>query len=66
MMQNGWLWLGVALASLGLCTVIPLKAQDRHRRMLYWVVLVPVSLVLIFYVYPAGIELFRRLAVGSP
>ena len=56
-------WFGVSALLLGACTYLPLWIKDDKIR--NWVmrgVLVPVSIVIIVYVYPVGIELFRRLA----
>ena len=59
---NDVIWLLVAVISLLLCTYLPIKIKnDRRRRLAYWVILVPVSLVLISYVYPAGIDFFSRM-----
>ena len=57
-------WLAVTSLMLALCTYLPIKIKnDEARRFAYWFILVPVSLVLIFYCYPAGMEVFRRLAL---
>ncbi len=64
--QNAWLWLAVTLGAFALCTWLPLKIKDdAWRRRVYWFILIPVSLLIIFYIYPAGAEVFRRLAVGQ-
>ena len=44
---------------------LPLRIQNNALRnfVMRWV-LVPVSIVLIVYVYPVGIEIFKRLAVN--
>ena len=61
---NGWIWLGVTFLVLWLCTYLPVKIKnDKARRMAYWFILIPASLVLMFYSYPAGLEVFRRLAL---
>ena len=58
-------WLGVMLTTLALCTWFPIKIKDdRIRRIVYWLVLVPASLVILFYGYPVGMEVFRRLALS--
>lgn len=63
---NPWIWLAVSLAGFGLCTFLPVWIRNETwRRRIYLVVLVPVSLILMFYVYPAGLEIFRRLALGE-
>ncbi len=63
--DNPWIWLVVTLVSFGLCTWLPPRLSDPvlRRRITYYV-LVPLSLVMILYVYPVGIEFCRRLAVG--
>ncbi|MBI3307380.1 MAG: hypothetical protein HYZ84_06230 [Candidatus Omnitrophica bacterium] len=61
---NPWVWTGVALLGFGLCTLLPIAIKDQHiRTLVNRLVLIPVSLILIFYVYPAGLEIFRRWAV---
>ncbi len=61
---NPWIWLTVTLGGFGLCTFLPIGIKDdRTRNFVNRVVLIPVSLVLIIYAYPVGLELFRRLAI---
>ncbi len=57
-------WLVITLLLLAACTFLPLRIKNDALRsfVMRWV-LVPVSLVIILYVYPVGIEIFRRLAV---
>ena len=65
-LYNGWVWLAAVIVSFGLCTYLPILIKDdalRHR--VNWLVLIPVSIFIIAYIYPAGIEVFRRLAVLS-
>lgn len=58
-------WLVVTLLLLAACTYLPLKVKnDTLRNFLMRWVLVPVSIVLIAYVYPVGIEIFKRLALN--
>ena len=62
--SNGWVWCAVTLGMLGLCTWLPIKIKnDTARRWVYWMVLIPASLVLMFYCYPVGLEVFRNLAL---
>ncbi len=62
--NNGWVWLAVTTAGFGLCAFLPARIKDdRLRQLVNWVVLVPVSLILIIYAYPVGLEVFRRLAL---
>ncbi len=58
-------WTTVTLTVLGLCAYLPPRIQEpvlRRRINLY--LLAPLSLILILYVYPVGIEFCRRWAVG--
>ena len=61
--ENVWVWLVAALFLLGLCTMLPIRIKDDRLRnwVMRWL-LVPVSIIIIAYVYPVGIEVFRRLA----
>ena len=62
--RNGWVWLAVTLVMLALCTYLPIRIKnDKARRLVYWIILIPASLVLMFYCYPAGLEVFRGLAL---
>ncbi len=56
-------WLFVTVILLAACTYFPIKIKNDELRnfVMRWV-LVPVSIVIIVYVYPVGIEIFRRLA----
>ena len=63
--MNPWIWAAVTVAALGLCTFLPILIKDdRLRQKVNWFILVPVSLVLLFYAYPVGLEMFRRLAIA--
>ena len=57
-------WLCVTVLMLGACTYFPLKIKNDALRsfVMRWV-LVPVSLVILIYVYPVGIEIFKKLAL---
>lgn len=58
-------WLAVTLAMLWACTYFPIRIQnDALRNFVMRWVLVPVSLVIIFYTYPVGIEVFKTLALS--
>ena len=66
MRGNPWFWLIVTTLTFALCAFLPGRIQDeRMRKWVSWFILIPVSLVIIFYVYPMGLEVFRRFAVGS-
>ena len=57
-------WLGVTLLLLGACTYLPLWIKDdRFRSFVMRWVLVPVSVAIIVYVYPVGIEIFKKMAL---
>ncbi len=62
--RNLVLWLGISALLLGACTYLPLRIKNDSLRnfVMRWV-LVPVSIVIIAYVYPQGIEVFRKLAL---
>ncbi len=62
-MKDSIIWIAVTLAAFGLCAFLPVWIKnDRLRKKIYWFVLIPVSLVIIFYTYPAGMEIFGRWA----
>ena len=54
-----------SLILLAACTFLPLRIKNDDVRffVMRWV-LVPVSIVIIAYSYPFGIEVFRRMAVN--
>ncbi len=58
-------WLVTSLIRLAACTFLPLRIKNDGVRffVMRWV-LVPVSIVIIAYSYPFGIEVFRRMAVS--
>ena len=58
------LWLGISGLLFAACTYLPLWIKNDALRsfVMRWV-LVPVSLVIVVYVYPVGIEIFKRLAL---
>ena len=58
-------WLVITLLLLAACIYLPLKVKnDALRNFLMRWVLVPVSIVIIAYVYPVGIEVFKRFALN--
>ena len=60
-----WQWVLISVTVLVLCTVIPIMiyaADDRKRTLVNWFVLIPISLIILFYVYPVGIQFFQDLA----
>lgn len=64
--MNPWLWLLMTLFLLSLCTFLPIKIKnDELRQRVNWFVLIPVSIILMFYAYPVGIEVFKKLALTS-
>ena len=60
-------WLISAALLLAACTYLPLRIRNDDVRnfVMRWV-LVPVSIVIIAYTYPVGIEIFRKIAVNWP
>ncbi len=57
-------WFFITLLLLAACTYLPLRIKnDRLRNFVMRWVLVPVSLVIILYAYPVGIEVFKKLAL---
>ena len=62
--QHPFVWLAVSSVLLAACTFLPLRIQnDALRNFVMRWVLVPVSIVIIAYSYPVGIEVFRRMAL---
>ncbi len=59
-----WVWLFVSVILLGACAYLPLRIKNDNLRnfVMRWV-LVPVSIVLIAYTYPVGIEVFKNIAL---
>ncbi len=57
-------WLFITMLLLAACTFLPLRIKNDVLRnfVMRWV-LVPVSIVIIIYTYPVGIEVFRSLAL---
>ena len=57
-------WFSISAFMIGACTYLPLWIKNDVLRsiVMRWA-LVPVSIVIIAYVYPVGIELFSRLAL---
>lgn len=62
--EHPLIWFTVTLLLLAACTFLPLRIKNDALRsfVMRWV-LVPVSVVIIVYVYPMGIDVFRRLAL---
>lgn len=64
--MNPWLWLLMTLFLLALCTFLPIKIKDDVlRQRVNWYVLIPVSIILMFYAYPVGIEVFKKMALTN-
>ena len=63
-MNNPYIWLLVTALLLAACTYLPLKIKNDNLRnwVMRWV-LVPVSVVIIAYSYPVGIEVFKTIAL---
>jgi len=63
-----WRWIGITLAIFMLLTIIPIAiygVNERVRKIVNWAILIPLSLIVVLYIYPAGIEFFKRLATGT-
>ncbi len=68
-MNSFWIhplvWFVITGTMIWLCIYLPIKIKDdKARRLVYWFILIPASLVLMFYGYPAGLEVFRRFALS--
>ena len=63
-MKDPIVWLCVSIALLAACTYLPIRIKNDVLRswVMRWV-LVPVSIMIIAYAYPAGIEVFSKLAL---
>ena len=62
--EHPLVWLLVSLLLLAACTFLPLRIKnDALRNFVMRWVLVPVSIVIMVYVYPVGIEVFRKMAL---
>ena len=62
-----WYWIWITLIVLALCAIIPIRiyaADDRNRKIVNWLILIPLSLIIIFYIYPVGIRFFQNLATS--
>ena len=59
-----WVWFFVSALLLAACTFLPLRIKNDNLRnfVMRWV-LVPVSIILIAYSYPVGIEVFKNIAL---
>ena len=62
--HNNWVWLIISLVGFALCAFLPVWIKDdRLLRKVSVYFLMPVSLFLIIYAYPIGLEVFRKLAL---
>ncbi len=58
-------WLFISLLGFGICAFLPVWIKnEKLLKKINWLVLIPVSLILMIYAYPAGLEVFRRLALS--
>lgn len=64
--MKGLPWLIITLLCIAACTYFPIKIKNTRLRQWvnYWV-LIPISILIIIYCYPAGIEVFKRLALSE-
>ena len=64
MLTNSWVWLAVTVICFGLCAFLPvLIKDDRLRRRVTLLLLIPVILILILYAYPVGLRVFAQWAL---
>ena len=62
--ENTSVWFVVTVLLLGVCAYLPIRIKnDALRSLVMRWVLVPISILIIIYVYLIGIEVFRRLAI---
>ena len=62
--SHPWVWFFITILLLWACTDLPIRIKnDTLRNFVMRWVLVPVSIVILVYVYPVGIEVFRKLAL---
>ena len=68
-MKMSWthplVWFFISAALLAACTYLPIRIHNDNLRnfVMRWV-LVPISVVLIAYSYPVGIEVFKNIALA--
>lgn len=64
-LSNPWVLAAITVISLALSTFLPIKVKDPKTRVIInWLVLIPTCFIIILYVYPAGIEFFKKLALS--
>lgn len=64
-LANPWVLAVIAVISLALSTFLPIKVKDPKTRLIInWLILIPTCFIIMFYVYPAGIEFFKQLALS--
>ncbi len=64
-----WKWIAITVTAFLLCTIIPIriyKLDEEKRMKINWFILIPISLIIILYAYPAGIRFFETLATNNP
>ncbi len=61
---NAFIWFFTSVLLFGICVTLPIRIKNDALRnwVMRWM-LVPISVIIIVYVYPVGIEVFRRLAI---
>ena len=64
LLRESVVWLCVSVILLAACTYLPIRIKNDALRsfVMRWV-LVPVSIGIIAYAYPAGIQVFSQLAL---
>ncbi len=64
MLTDPWVWILVTMTGFGLCAFLPVLIQDdRLLKKINWLILIPVSLILILYAYPVGLQVFAQWAL---
>ena len=64
MLTNPWIWTLVTVTGFALCAFVPILIKDdRLRRWVMLLLLIPVSLILILYAYPIGLQVFAQWAL---
>ncbi len=64
-LSNPWVLALIAALALTLSTILPIRVKNPQTRLLInWLILIPTCFIIILYVYPAGIEFFKKLALS--
>lgn len=64
-LSNPWVLALIATIALALATILPIRVKNPKTRLLInWLILIPTCFIIMLYVYPAGIEFFKKLALS--